>query len=560
MAILMNRQSRRPAARGRFNLGRTALAAIPLLALSLLAGQAHAQGPTTDTSVPNLPGGSGSAMRSPPGASGSGFGTAPGSGGSAPGSNLPGGGVLGGRPGPYSPKGIPTTITTPATGAGPTALQMPVSAPGSQEVSPTSTSFFGTLSLPSSEDIGPADGLTLDQAIDTTLKNSLDLKQKFIEIPMARADVLQANLRANPIFYQDGQLLQYRTGEYNRQRPGGPQQFDTNITYPLDISQKRRARTAVATRAQKVLEALYQDAVRQRIDDVYVAFVTALNARQTMIYALTSVKGLRTLKTRTEELYRNKQVTLLELDRVENQLRVAELGLFDAKGAYRKSRLELASLMNLTVQEADKLEIRGRIVVQAPPPPPIEDLRQIALMERPDIQAFRLGIARAHADVRLAKANAYSDVYVLWQPYTFQDNSPYGVKSATSWALGVTVPLPLYNRNQGGILRAKMNVDQSVIQLTDLERQTVIDVEEALQEYQVSRRLVHELYTQVIPDAREILDRNYKLRDVGGISIIDLINAQLDFNDKVKQYLDTAIRYRRSMLSLNTAVGKRIMP
>ncbi len=560
MVILMDRRGPRTAARRGLSLGPAVLAALALLAWGLLAGRADAQTPTTDTSVPGLPGGAGSALRPPPGASGSAFATMPGAGGSAPGANLPGGGILGGRPGPYSPKGIPTNITTPGTGPGPTALQMPVSAPGSQEVTPTSTPFFGTLALPTTEDIGPPDGLTLDQAIDITLKNSLDLKQKFIEIPMARADVLQANLRANPIFYQDGQLLQYGRGEFSRQRPGGPQQFDTNITYPLDISQKRRARTAVATRAQKVLEALYQDAVRQRIDDVYGAFVTALNARQTMIYSQTSVTGLGTLKARTEELYRSKQGTLLELDRVENQFRVAELGLIDAKGNYRKARLELASLMNLTVAQADKLEIRGRIIVQAPPPPAIDELRQLALTERPDIQAFRLGVARAHADVRLAKSNAYSDVYVLWQPYTFQDNTPYGVKSATSWALGVTVPLPLYNRNQGGILRARMNVDQSVIQLNDLERQTTIDVEEAVQEYEVARRLVHELYTQVIPDAREILDRNYKLYKEGGISVIDLINAQLDFNDKVKQYLDTAIRYRRSMLALNTAVGKRIMP
>ena len=71
-----------------------------------------------------------------------------------------------------------------------------------------------------------------------------------------------------------------------------------------------------------------------------------------------------------------------------------------------------------------------------PPPPPIDDLRQVALAERPDIVSFRLGVSRAEADVRLAKANAYSDVYVLWQPYTFQDNTPYGLKSASPgpWA------------------------------------------------------------------------------------------------------------------------------
>ena len=131
--------------------------------------------------------------------------------------------------------------------------------------------------------------------------------------------------------------------------------------------------------------------------------------------------------------------------------------------------------------------------MSAPPPPPVEELRKLALAERPDIVSLRLGVHRAEADVRLAKANAYSDVYVLWQPYTFQDNSPYGLKSQYSWALGVTVPLPIYNRNQGGISRAKVNVTQSELQLGDLERQTQIDVEEAVLEYEVTLREVDEL-------------------------------------------------------------------
>ena len=62
-------------------------------------------------------------------------------------------------------------------------------------------------------------------------------------------------------------------------------------------------------------------------------------------------------------------------------------------------------------------------------------------------------------------ANRYQDAYLLYQPYTFQNNAPFGKQSATSWALGMTFPLPLYNRNQGNIERAKLNVTQSQIEL-----------------------------------------------------------------------------------------------
>ena len=520
--------------------------------ISVLGGRAMAQGPTVDTTVPVLPGAGDSLLGRAPGSGGGTF------------SNLPGaGGIFGGRPGVSTPKGIPTSISTPGSGPGPTELQMPISSPQPAPVSPSTVPFYGTLEIPDAEnDNGPPGGLTLDQAIDITLQRSLDLRSKFIEIPMARADILQASLRANPVFYQDGQLLQYggTSTKFSRMAPGGPSQFDTNVSYPLDISHKRQARTMVAARAERVLEALYQDAIRQRIDDVYGAYVMALAARQTVIYAKKSVARLGELRGLTEQRYEKKYISLGELNAVKIKQKNAQLGLVDSEAAYRKAKLDLGSFMNLTHEEIAALELRGMIDDLAPPPPPITTLQKLAVDERPDVVSLRLGIQRAEADVRLARANAYSDVYVLWQPYTFQDNSPYGLKSQYSWALGVTVPLPIYNRNQGGIQRAKLNVTQSQIQLSDLERQAKIDVAQAILEYEVTLREVKDLREQVLPDATQVRDEAHALWQKGEKSMPDYIDAQLGYNQTVKQYLDTAVRHRRSMLSLNTVVGRRIMP
>ena len=338
---------------GHFELGCLGFA----LAFGVLAGRAGAQAPTVDTSVPALPGSSNSALGQSPGAGGGSLG------------NLPGaGGVLGGRPGPYAPKGVPTSISNPGSGPGPTELQMPVTSPQPQPVAPSSSPLYGILEVPTGpEQDGPTDGLTLDRAIDVTLERSLDLKQKFYEIPMARADILQANLRSNPVFYQDGQLLQYKSHPFNRSRPGGPQQFDTNISYPLDISHKRQARTMVAARAEKVLEAQYQDAVRNRIDDVYGAYVKALGARQTVRYAAQSVTGLQKLTTLTSDLHQKGQIPLADLNLVENKLRIARLGLRDAQATNRAAKLDLGSLMNLTVEESAAIELRGSIADPSPP-------------------------------------------------------------------------------------------------------------------------------------------------------------------------------------------------
>ena len=251
---------------------------------------------------------------------------------------------------------------------------------------------------------------------------------------------------------------------------------------------------------------------------------------------------------------------MADLNLVENKLRIARLGSRDAEAAYRRTKFDLGSLMNLRIDEINRLDLHGTIRDLAPAPPPVDELQKIALTERPDIAAMRLGVSFAEASVRLAKANAFSDVYVLWQPYTYQDNTPYGLRSQISWALGVTVPLPIYNRNQGGIARAKINVTQSQVQLSDAERQLMIDVEKAVQEYEISRQLVVDLKENVIPDAQQVRDAAEKLWKGGETNLLNYLQAQLDYNDVVKRYVDTAMRHRQSMLDLNTAVGRRILP
>jgi cobalt-zinc-cadmium efflux system outer membrane protein len=206
------------------------------------------------------------------------------------------------------------------------------------------------------------------------------------------------------------------------------------------------------------------------------------------------------------------------------------------------------------------MDLRGRIRDNSPPPPVGDALIRIGMENRPDLIAFRLGVDRAIADVRLARANRFQDVYVLYQPYTLQDNTPFGMKSPTSWALGVTVPLPVYNRNQGNIQRAKINVGQTQTELAALERQVVAEITRAESEYHVTRNAVEEIETELIPGAQEVL-RSARVRyESGQEDVVFFLTALRDFNDVVRQYRDSLVRHRRSMLEVNTAVGRRILP
>jgi len=517
------------------------------------AGRARAQGPTIDSTLPSTPGGGASSLGAAPGTGASVLGTTPGGGASLL-NNGPGGGPISGRPGATGTRVLQSAVNPPTVDNNtPQAYSAPAEAPTYTAPS------YGAYAIPTGpEDDGPADGLTLDQAIDRLVKENLDLRGKSYEIPQAEADILNAGLRANPVFYADGQLIPY--GRYTKDRPGGQTQYDVNVSYPLDVSRKRAARSLYATRAKRVIEAQYQDAVRTQIDQLYTLYLNVLSARQTVRYSESAVKGLTDLYTVTLDLFKKEQNTRADVLRVKGQLEEAEVGLIDSREGLKKAKRDLAAILNIPADQSDSIEVRGTIKDLAPAPPPEPELIQMALALRPDVVSFRLGIKTAEANVRLQLANRFTDLYVLYQPYTLQDNTPFGLKSPTSWALGITAPLPVYNRNQGAIARAKLNVTQSRVELANLERQVVNDVQQALHEYEVTAKMVKRINKELLPAAAEVRDTTKRLYLGGEVNVVAFLNAQRDYVDIVKRYLDTVVRHRRSMLALNTVLAQRVFP
>ena len=203
---------------------------------------------------------------------------------------------------------------------------------------------YGELELPlQEEEEGPLDGLTLDAAIDRLLKNNLNLLALKFEIPMADADVLTASLRNNPIFYADSQLVPY--GHFSNQRPGGQTQYDVNVTQPIDVWRKRKARTIVAQRAKKVTEAQFQDAVRHQIDNLYTAYVDVVAAKLTLKFSQTYANGLTNLLNLNEQLRGAGFIKPSDVLAIKAQLELAELQIREATQTLAKTLRTLGLLL-----------------------------------------------------------------------------------------------------------------------------------------------------------------------------------------------------------------------
>ena len=523
-----------------------------LLVLTLgRSSQVQGQAPTLGTEAPQ-------GSQAVPGSTSSILGPTPGSGGGTFASPSVGGGqILGGRPGANVPR-VPTSVSTPGSGGNALA---PSTIPALPPVAPLSeVPLYGTLELPNGLEEGPPEGLTFDLALERMIRDNLDLRARRFEIPSAQADILTASLRGNPILYADSQLIPY--GAYSTRRPGGPLQYDLNISQPVDYSLKRRARIAVALSTKKAVELQYQDAVRVQVGNLAVAFASVISARETLRYAEAGLQGLDRVLDATRKLQRVSDRTSADVSLLEAQRGVSMVGVDDARESLRKAKLALGTYLNLTREEAEALQIRAPLRELEPAIPPIDQLTAMALSCRPDVRAYREGVNVARASFKLQQQNRFADAYVLYQPYTFQNLSYIpNTHSATSWALGVTLPLPVFNRNQGNIARARINIEQSEVQLQAVERLAIEQVRDAEQEFLVTRAHLDRLERTAITPARQAMLDTEKLYTEGEKpDITNYLDVQRRYNDIVRTFRDTAVRHRRSMSGLNTAVGARLLP
>ena len=158
----------------------------------------------------------------------------------------------------------------------------------------------------------------------------------------------------------------------------------------------------------------------------------------------------------------------------------------DEKGRYDAEKERAGGLLDLSAQETQALELRGTIHDPGPRLPPLDALVAIALGQRPDLAAYRLGTSRAQAVLIREWAERFPDAYFLYTPFEYRDNSQMGQKSASSWGAGLLVWAPLFNRDQGNRKRARLNIDQSQIEAVAMEKRVIAEVRQAAREFEDS--------------------------------------------------------------------------
>ena len=389
--------------------------------------------------------------------------------------------------------------------------------------------------------------LSVNEALGLFLSENLDVLIAKYGIEYTRGQEVTARLFPNPLV-SVGTLSSYTQG---RTLSNSGQLF-TQVAQLFELAGKRGYRIESAGFGTQSAEAAFEDAVRQlgfTVKDTY--YRVQLAQRRLVLAEENRDRFSRILAINT---IRFNKGYIAEVDLIRIRLQVVDFhsqviqSLQEAESA-RGDLRQLLRLSPKTVLElTTDLDFR-RI------DPDIETLRVTALNARPDIRAKRFTFSQRESDLKLAKAYRIPDV-TIGAGYAIQGSR--GPDNPGQFALSAGIPLPLFNRNQGGIIQAEVALQSAEAEVNKTVNLVENEVEVAYRNLLQSRRLVEAYVGGVLEDARSTLTIVERAYERGGATILDLLDAARTSRTIQQNYIEALFNYQHHLFQLESAVGQEI--
>jgi cobalt-zinc-cadmium efflux system outer membrane protein len=389
--------------------------------------------------------------------------------------------------------------------------------------------------------------LSLDETINLFIRQNLDLLMSKYGIEFSRGQQVTARLFPNPVASMGlvSSPVQGRT-------LGNSGQISSQIQQLFELAGKRGYRIESAAFGTQSAEAAFEDAVRQlsfAVKDAY--YRTQLARRRLVLAEENRDRFSRILEVNT---IRFKKGYIAEVDLIRLRLQFIDFHsqVIQAIQEAESARSDLRQLLRLSA--VTQLELTTELDYKRVDPD-IVRLRSLASDTRPDVRAKRFTFSQREADLRLARAYRIPDVTV-GAGYAVQGS--HGPDNSNQMAFSLGLPLPLFNRNQGGIMQAEVALQTAEADLEKTLNQVENQVDVAYRNLIESRRLVEAFLGGVLDDARStftIVERAYER---GGATLLDLLDAARTSRTIQQSYIEALFSYQRNVIQLESAVGQEI--
>ena len=388
--------------------------------------------------------------------------------------------------------------------------------------------------------------LTLDKAVEQALTHHQAIQAAKARVTGTEGLRLQAGFRPNPELFLQTENWRF-TGDPGFQIGQDLDAF-AYVSQPLETGGKRALRVAAAQQDLKIAE-LEKQAIEWRIrQDVRQAFLRALLIQKQL--AILRESGTFFQQVVDYHRVRVEQGATAEADLIKVQLEQERLGLAveSAQADAEKARLDLLRMMGVTdlqtnFQLAELPPLSGQ-----GPPLDLKALLDLAHANRLEILIGDAQIERADSQVLSEKAHAKPDWNLL---FGYKRSSGYDTILA-----GVTVPLTLFNRNQGNILHSGAEADRFRFLLRATVAQVGAEINSALVGIRRRAAMLREMEKGLVARAEQSWRISLAAYQEGGTDLLRLLDAQRVRNEVQLIFMRTQMDYRLSLAELENAVGQ----
>ena len=380
------------------------------------------------------------------------------------------------------------------------------------------------------------------------------LKADAANVDEMKAEEITAFLRPNPQFTVavDGTQIAPHDGVWTPVK-GTTEQ--PNFSYLHEREHKRELRLESAREGTEITQSQHVDLERNLVFGLRSAFVQTLQAKAVLELAKADLEYYDKIIDISRARFNAGDLAKIDLARIELQRVQYESEIETAIVNLRTQKIQLLLLLDDRTP-VDQFDVTGTFDL-GPELQPLSDYHQIALDNRPDLRAAIQTIQQSQTNHKLAWANGSTDpTFGAWYTYNSSTNNPNGNQTL---GLSVSVPLRIFDKNQGEKKRTMIDIDRSQQAAEAAKAQVFSDVDDAYE-------LVRSNIALIKPYKAQYLDQSLYVRDTvtfayehGGASLMDFLNAQSDYRVVQLAYLQLIGAYMTAAGQMNLAVGHEVI-
>jgi outer membrane protein, heavy metal efflux system len=376
-----------------------------------------------------------------------------------------------------------------------------------------------------------------------------------LNIDESRAEEITADLRPNPNFSLtvDGTQIAPSHGVW---QPFAGTFESPGISQLFERRRKRPLRFESAKKETLITQFNHADLERTMMFNLRNAFVSTLQAKAVLQLAKDNLDYYDHVLKISKDRFDAGDIAEIDLDRLELQRVQYESDVQTADVNLRTSKIQLLTLLNDRTP-IEQFDVTGTYDF-SDQLAPRDDFRKMALDTRPDLKAAIEAVDKAQTDYKLAVANGSTDPTLsAWYTHNASTNNPFAYDTL---GVSVSIPLRVFDRNQGEKLRTKLDITRNERLRDAAEAQVLSDIDSGYATLDSTLTLLRPYKAKYLQQSVRVRDTIFFSYQHGGASLLDFLNAQSDYRSVQLNYINLVGSYLTAAAQLNMAVGREVVP